>query len=446
MVPEAPATRYTRSGDLHVAYQVVGDGPIDVLLISEWHLPLDARWQEPIVARPLSRLAGFSRLISFDKRGIGCSDPVPIDGVLAIEEWMDDAHAVLDAADSRQAVLLAANESGPVAMLFAATYPERTAGLVLANTIPCWFRDDACPWGMPVAAHERLVATVAECWATGSDLAKQSPRLDGDPHLKRWWLAGRRLQASPATGQTLYRTLGATDVRHVLSSIQAPTLVMQGDRGYAARVEHGRYLGEHIPGAKYVELPGQELFWWAGDSDEVVDEIEEFLTGVRPAIEPDRVLATVLFTDIVGSTARAAELGDRRWRELLDRHDAVVRRQLARHRGREVKVVGDEFVATFDGPARAIRCACAIADDVQALGLEVRAGVHTGEIELRGEDIAGMAVHIGARIAALAGPSQVLVSAAVPPLVAGSGLMFTDRGTRELKGVPGEWNILVVQR
>lgn len=446
MVPDAPQTRFVRSGDLHVAYQVVGDGPIDLLLISEWHLPLDARWLEPIVARPLSRLAGFSRLISFDKRGIGCSDPVPAGTVLAIEEWMDDATAVLDAVGSRRAALFAANESGPVAMLFAATYPERTAALILANTIARWLREPGYPWGIPADAHDRLVAKVADDLSTGADLPWQSPTIANDPRLRSWWLAGRRLQASPATVQTLYHTLGATDVRHVLASIQAPALVVQRDRSYAARVEHGRYLAEHIPGAKYVELPGEDLFWWAADSNAIVDEVEEFLTGVRPAVEPDRVLATVLFTDIVGSTERAAQLGDRRWRDLLDRHDDGVRRSLERHRGREIKVVGDEFVATFDGPARAIRCGCAITDAAQALGLEVRAGVHTGEIELRGDDIAGMAVHIGARVAALAGPGEVLVSGAVPPLVAGSGLAFTDRGTHQLKGVPGEWTILVVDR
>lgn len=443
---EPPPIRYAKNGDLHIAYQVVGDGPMDLVLISEWHLPLDARWQEPTVARPLYRLAAFSRLISFDKRGIGCSDPVPLSAVSAIEEWMDDARTVLDAVGSERAALLAANESGPVAMLFAATYPERTAALILANTIPRWLRDDTYPWGMPGVAQDRLVGWVAEDWSTGVDVKKQSPMLANDQRIRTWWLSGRRLQASPATAQAIYRTLGATDVRHVLSSIQAPTLLVHRDRSYAVRVEHGRYLAENIPEAKYVELPGEDMFWWAGDSDAIVDEIEEFLTGVRPAPEPDRVLATVLFTDIVGSTERATELGDRRWRELLDRHDEAVRRELERHRGKEVKVVGDEFVATFDGPARAIRCACAITEAVHPLGLEVRAGLHTGEVELRGEDIAGVAVHIGARVAALAGPGEVLVSGAVPPLVAGSGLEFEDRGTRELKGVPGEWRIFAVTR
>ncbi|HEY3241634.1 MAG TPA: adenylate/guanylate cyclase domain-containing protein [Acidimicrobiia bacterium] len=441
---EPPRTQYAKSGDLHIAYQVVGDGPIDLMLISEWHLPLDGRWQEPTVARPMRRLATFSRLISFDKRGIGCSDPVPLSTESAIEEWMDDARTVLDATGSECAVLFAANESGPVGLLFAATYPDRTSALILANTIPRWLRDDAYPWGIPAVAQDRLVGRVAEDWSGGADVKKQSPTLAKDDRLRTWWLSGRRLQASPATAQAIYRTLGATDVRHVLPSIQAPTLVIHRQGSYATRVEHGRYLAQNIPAAKYVELPGDDLFWWVGDSDAVVDEIEEFLTGVRPVAETDRVLATVLFTDIVGSTERAAELGDRRWRELLDRHDEVVRRELERHRGREVKVVGDEFVATFDGPARAIRCACAISDAVHSLGLDVRAGLHTGEIELRGDDIAGVAVHIGARVTALAGPGEVLVSGAVPPLVAGSGLEFEDRGTRELKGVPGDWRIYAV--
>jgi len=438
---EPPPTRYAKKGDLHIAYQVVGDGPLDLVLISEWHLPLDARWQEPNLARALYRLAGFSRLISFDKRGIGCSDPVPLRAVSAIEDWMDDLALVLDTVGSSRAALFAVNESGPVGMLFAATYPDRTAALILANTIPRWLRSDDFPWGIPANAQETLVASVAEHWSTGADMEKICPSLSRDPRVKAWSLNGRRLQASPATAQAIYRTLGATDVRHVLPTIRVPTLILQRPACYAVRVEHGRYMAEHIPEAKYVEVAGEDLFWWAGDADAVVDEVEEFLTGVRPAATPDRVLATVLFTDIVGSTERASELGDHRWRALLDEHDTLVRRELERYRGREVKVVGDAFLATFDGPARAIQCACAIAEAVRGLGLEIRAGLHTGEIELRGEDIAGLAVHIGARVAALAGPGEVLVSGAVPPLVAGSGLTFTDRGSRELKGVPGAWNI-----
>jgi len=441
---EPPLTCYARNGDLHIAYQLIGDGPIDLVLISEWHLPLDARWQEPSLARAMFRLAGFSRLISFDKRGIGCSDPVPLQAVSAIEDWMDDLDLVLDAVGSSRCALFAVNESGPVGVLFAATYPDRVAALILANTIPRWLRADDYPWGIPADAQDRLVASVADHWATGADLEKLSPWLAGDPRVGAWWLNGRRLQASPATAQAIYRTLGATDVRHVLPTIRVPTLVLHRTGCYAARAEHGRYMARSIPEAKYVELPGEELFWWAGDADAVVDEVEEFLTGVRPVPTPDRVLATVLFTDIVGSTARASTLGDRRWRALLDEHDTLVRRELERYRGREVKVVGDEFVATFDGPARAIQCACGIAKAVREIGLEVRSGLHTGEIELRGEDIAGLAVHIGARVAALAGPGEVLVSGAVPPLVAGSGLRFTDRGSRELKGVPGVWNVFAV--
>jgi pimeloyl-ACP methyl ester carboxylesterase len=259
---EPPRTQYAKNGDLHIAYQVAGEGPIDLMLISEWHLPLDGRWQEPTVARPMRRLATFSRLISFDKRGIGCSDPVPLSTVSAIEEWMDDARTVLDAAGSERAALLAANESGAVALLFAATYPERTAALILANTIPRWLRDDSYPWGMPSDAQDRLIARVAEDWSGGADVKKQSPSLAKDDRLQTWWLSGRRLQASPATAQAIYRTLGATDVRHVLPSIQAPTLVVHRQGSYSARVEHGRYLAKHIPGAKYVELPGEDLFWW----------------------------------------------------------------------------------------------------------------------------------------------------------------------------------------
>ncbi|HEV8622898.1 MAG TPA: adenylate/guanylate cyclase domain-containing protein [Acidimicrobiia bacterium] len=381
---EPPQTRYAKKGGLHIAYQVVGDGPLDLVLISEWHLPLDARWQEGTLAGALSRLAGFSRLISFDKRGIGCSDPVPLGAVSAIEDWMDDLVVVLDTVGSSRAALFAVNESGAVGVLFAASYPDRTAALILANTIPRWLRADDYPWGIPADAQNRLVASVAEHWLTGADMEKLCPTLAREPRARTRWLNGRRLQASPATAQAIYRTLGATDVRHILPAIRVPTLILQRTACYAARVEHGRYMAENIPGAKYIELPGEDLFWWVGDADAVVDEVEEFVTGVRPTPKSDRVLATVLFTDIVGSTERASELGDRRWRALLDEHDTLVRRELERYRGREVKVVGDEFLATFDGPARAIHCACAIAEAVRGLGLEIRAGLHTGEVELRG--------------------------------------------------------------
>jgi class 3 adenylate cyclase len=429
-----PETRYARSGDVHIAYQVVGSGPFDLVLVPGFVSHIEEWWEEPLCARFLERLAGFSRLILFDKRGTGLSDREA--GVPTLEQRMDDVRAVMAAAGSERAAVLGISEGGPMSALFAATYPERTAALVLYGTF-AEFRS----W-VPTPEHlEQFLHAIDERWGTGQSLPRFAPGLADDPRFRRWWARHERRAASPGAAMALMRMNSEIDVRHVLPAIRVPTLVLHRSGDVTVDVAAGRYLAAHILGAKYVELPGDDHLPYVGDSEAILGEIEEFLTGVRPVAEPDRVLATVLFTDVVGSTELAARLGDRRWRDLLDAHHAAVRRELARFRGREVGTVGDGFLATFDGPARAIRCADAIGAAVRTVGVEVRAGLHTGEIEIMGDDVGGIAVHIGARVAAEAGPGEILVSSTVKDLVAGSGLEFEDRGTRTLKGVPGEWRL-----
>jgi len=432
-----PETRYARSGEVHIAYQVIGDGPADLVLVPGFISHLDTWWDEPLCARFLERLAGFSRLILFDKRGTGLSDREF--GVPTLEQRMDDVRAVMTAAGSEQAAVLGISEGGPMSALFAATYPERTTALVLYGTF-AEFRS----W-VPSEEHlARILRAMDEEWGTGHSLPHFAPSLAGDPRVRRWWARVERSGASPGAAMALMRMNSEIDVRHVLPAIRVPTLVLHRTDDVTVDVEAGRYQATHIPGARYVELPGVDHLAFAGDVEPVLAEIEEFLTGVRPVAEPDRLLATVLFTDIVDSTTRAAALGDRRWRELLEAHHAATRRELGRHRGREVKTLGDGFLAAFDGPARAVRCAEAIVAAVRSLGLEVRAGLHTGECEVMGDDLGGLAVHLAARVAAQAGPGEVLVSSTVKDLVAGSGLRFEDHGTRRLKGIPDEWRLFAV--
>ena len=447
---ERPQTRYARSGDLSIAYQIVGDGPVHLVVAPGFVSHVEYQWEEPSLARYLRRLASFSRLIVFDKRGTGMSDRTA--GIATLEERMDDLRAVMDDAGAERAVLYGASEGVPMSALFAATYPERTAAVVLYGGFASSRRQPDYPW-RPTADElrqriEDRARTIHRTWGTGEGLAETlgrfAPSRVGDESFGRWFATQMRLSASPGAAIALSRMNAEIDIRHVLPAIRVPTLVLHrtGDRD--EHVEEGRYLAQHIPGAKFVELPGDDHLSFAGDMDALVDEIEEFVTGVRPDREPDRVLATVLFTDIVGSTEHAVRLGDRRWRDLQERHHALVRRELARHRGKEIDTAGDGFLATFDGPARAIRCAKAISAGVRELGLEVRAGLHTGECELRGERVSGIAVHTGARVAAKAGSGEVLVSSTVKDLVAGSGLQFEDRGVHALKGVPGEWRLYAV--
>jgi pimeloyl-ACP methyl ester carboxylesterase len=440
MIPE---TKYAKSGSVNVAYQVIGDTPLDLVLVPGWVSNLECFWEEPSLERFLRRLASFSRLILFDKRGTGLSDRVTESPTL--EERMDDVRAVMDAVGSERAAILGVSEGGPMCVLFAATYPERTESIVMIGSYARRFRAPDYPWGPTPEEHEAFYETLQREWGRPVGLEARAPSVAQDERFRQWWARLLRMSASPSTAESLARMNAQIDIRHVLPTIRVPTLILHrtGDRVLDAG--GSRYMGERIPGAKYVELPGMDHLPWVGNSDAILDEVEDFLTGGRRGPEPDRVLSTVMFTDIVGSTERAAELGDRRWRDLLESHRAVVRRELSRFRGREVETVGDGFLATFDGPARAIKCACTIRDAVQQLGLTIRAGLHTGECELRGDSLGGIALHIGARVAANAGPNEVLVSSTVKDLVAGSGICFDDAGIHVLKGVPGEWRLFGVK-
>jgi class 3 adenylate cyclase len=439
-----PETRYARAGDLHVAYQTLGEGPLDLLFIDQWWSNVDSQWDVPPLARMLERLASFSRVILMDKRGTGLSDPVPMGGLPTLEEWMDDIRAVLDEVGSQRTALLSGIGASYLTILFAATYPERTSALVMVDGYARLLgADDYLPW-LPRAFPEAEGEQIRANWGRGVLLTRLAPREAEDPAIRGVFAAYERQSASPGMGRAMLQLLYEGDVRDVLPAIRVPTLVIGHASSVRIPVEHTRYLGEHIPGARYIELPGQENLPWAGDQDRLIAEVQEFLTGVRPRPEPDRVLATVLFTDIVGSTQRAAELGDQRWRSLLAAHDDAVRREMDRHRGREIKNTGDGVLALFDGPARAIRAAEAFRGAVRPLGLEVRSGLHTGEVELVDDDVRGIAVHIGARVSALAGPGEILVSSTVKDLVIGSGIPFEERGTHVLKGVPGDWRLYAV--
>jgi pimeloyl-ACP methyl ester carboxylesterase len=439
-----PETRYARSGDVNIAYQVVGEGPRDLVYVPGWVSNIELMWEEPAMAHFLERLASFSRLILFDKRGTGLSDRVSNDQLPTLEERMDDVRAVLDAVGSKRAALFGHSEGGNMCVLFAATYPERTTALItLGSFAKRRDPDDDYPWAPDADDREETAVDVERNWGhlRPQDVEYYAPSRVGDEafvqNLERYF----RRAGSPGAAAALLRMNSYIDVRDVLPAIRVPALVLHRTGDHDVNVAEGRYLASKMVGAKFVELPGADHWIAAGNVDELADEIEEFLTGTRPMPEPDRVLATVLFTDIVGSTERAAELGDRRWRELLGAHDAAVRRELERFRGREVDTAGDGFLATFDGPARAVRCALSAGEAVRQLGIEVRAGIHTGECELDGEKVRGIAVHTGARIASLAAPGEVLVSQTVKDLVSGSGLAFDDRGAHVLKGVPGEWRV-----
>jgi pimeloyl-ACP methyl ester carboxylesterase len=440
-----PETHYAKSAGVHIAYQVVGSGPFDLVFIPGFVSHLEVSWEQPAFERFIRRLAAFSRVILVEKRGTGLSDPVPLDALPTLEQRMDDLRAVLEAVDSERAALFGISEGCAIGALFAATHPTMTTALVLyggwARTL--WAPD--YPWGTPPETFEQIALATEQRWGRGLGLELIAPSLVADDSMRRWWARWERLAASPAVAAALLRLAFEGDVRDVLPALRVPTLVLHRADDHWVPVEHGRYLGKHIPGAIYVELPGSDHTVWIGDQDAVLQEIEHFLTGTRPAPEPDRVLATVLFTDIVDSTKRAASLGDREWRDLLARHHAVVRDRLARFRGREVDTTGDGFLAIFDGPARAIRCAHEMVDAVRMLGIDLRAGLHTGEIELTDGDVQGIGVHIGARVSALAGAGEVLVSSTVKDLVTGSGIEFQDRGFHALKGVPGDWHLFAVK-
>jgi pimeloyl-ACP methyl ester carboxylesterase/class 3 adenylate cyclase len=431
-----PETRYAKSGDIHIAYQIVGCGPLNLVLVPGFISHIEWLWEAPACARYFSRLASFTRLILFDKRGTGLSDRVA--QVPTLEQRMDDVRAVLDAAGAEQAVIMGVSEGGPMSVLFSATYPERTSALVLYGTFATF-----SSWVPTPEQLEHILEFIDNAWGSGASLPRFAPSMAHDERFREWWARHERLGASPGAAIALMRMNSGIDVRPVLPAVHVPTLVLHRRDDVTVDVNASRYIARQIPGAKYVELDGRDHIPWVGNADAVIEEIEEFLTGVRHAPEPNRVLATVLFIDIVGSTEKATALGDRRWRDELESYYGAVRRELAKFKGREVGTSGDGVLATFDGPARAIRCAGAIRDAVRRLGLEIRAGLHTGECEVMadGADVGGIAVHIGARVSAAASPGEVLVSSTVKDLVAGSGLRFQDRGTRSLRGAPGKWRL-----
>ena len=440
----APRTRYARSGDLNIAYQVVGDGSFDLLFIPGWVSNVEACWDEPALADFLDRLAAFSRLILFDKRGTGLSDPVSREHLPTLEDRIDDVRAVLDAAESEQAAIFGHSEGGSMSVLFTATHPSRTRALVTFGIFAKRQRSADYPWAPSVEDRQAGIAQVEREWGSAEIVRSLAPsRANDSVFLERVATYWRR-SASPGAAADLLRMNTEIDIRAVLPAIRVPTLVLHRTADVDASVDEGRWIAGQIPGARFVELPGGDHLFWVGDTDAVLGEIQEFLTGVRPAVESDRVLATVLFTDLVGSTETAAQLGDRRWRELLETHHADVRSILDRWHGEEIDTAGDGFLATFDGPARAIRCALAIRDHSRADGHPIRAGLHTGEIERRGREIFGLAIHVAARVMALAGENEVIASGTVKDLVAGSGIEFVDRGSHVLKGVPDEWRLFGV--
>jgi pimeloyl-ACP methyl ester carboxylesterase len=437
-------TRYAKSGSVHVAYQVHGDGPRDLVFVPPFVSNVELWWDEPVIARFLEQLASFTRLIVFDKRGTGLSDSTA--GVPTLEERMDDVRAVMDAVGSKSAAIWGASEGAAMAALFAATYPERTSALALLGGIARWTMTPDYPWGLTAQMYDEIIAVAAASWGTGVTLPMVWPSRASEPRLQEWWGRWERLGASPGALAELARMNVAIDIRAVLPTIRCPTLVAHASHDTFVAVEGGRFIASQIPGARYVELAGGDHAFCGDAGDAFLEELEEFLTGVRHAPEPDRFLATVLFVDMVGSTARAAELGDEGWSDLVRAYYARVRRQLERFRGREIDTAGDGLFASFDGPARAVRCAAAIRDAVNGLDIELRSGIHTGECQLANDKVSGIAVATGARVAAEAAPGEILVSRTVTDLVAGSGIEFDTRGAYALKGVPGEWELFAVRR
>jgi class 3 adenylate cyclase len=438
-------TGYAKSGDVHIAYRTLGSGPVDVVVAEQWFSNVEIEREVRPLARFNDRLSAFARVIRFDKRGVGLSDPVPATALPTLEEWMDDLRAVLDDIGSEKAAIVTAMAGGFLACVFAATYPDRVRALVLIDGFARLTRADEYPWGLTADQSRGLIQAFETAWGTGVMLDLFDPDDADDVALRESWGRYERHSVSPGTAASMVHMINATDIRGILPAIRVPTLVV-ARTDTPVESGHGRYLAEHIAGATYVELPGRGSLLWSGDQDALLREIEHFVTGSRPAPRHDRVLATVLFTDIVGSTDRAAEIGDTRWRELLAEHDQLIRRALDRFEGREVKTTGDGFLATFDGPARAIRCAQAIHEFLRPIGVDVRAGLHTGEIDLVDGDVGGIAVHLGARVMAKADAGETVVSSTVKDLVVGSEIAFEDRGEHHLKGVPGSWRLFAVSR
>ncbi len=435
-----PRTQYVKGPEGHVAYQVFGKGSRDIVFVPDHPNNIEIMWEDPALSRFLEHLATMGRVICFDKRGTGISDPVPLGAIPTIERWMDDITTVIGAVGSTRTVLFGHGDGGPIAMLFAATYPERTEALVLGDTFARILEAIDYPIGLSEAAAEAKAAMLYATWGRAD--RRPARAAFKDPSSVAWRARFERLSLSPGALETMYPVCDLdVDIRAVLGSIRAPTLVFHRRDNFWIPFAFGRYLAEHIAGATFVEIAGEEHRYYTGDVDAILSAVQQHVTGKHEALDDDRVLATVLFTDIVGSTEKASSLGDRAWSDLLARHHALVRRQIAHFRGREIATAGDGFLALFDGPARGVRCGLAISDAVRALGLEVRAGLHTGECERMGDNVGGIAVHIGARIAGEAAPGEVLASRTVRDLVVGSGLTFRDRGSRVLKGVEGEWQL-----
>ena len=444
ITPDAPVTRYTRLGDAQIAYQVVGEGPLD-LVYCRGTQHIEMLWDHPASADFLRSLASFSRLILFDRRGWGASDPFPNGATPTWEGWADDIAAVLDAVGSESAALLGEGDAGPISVLYAASHPERVRALVLANTSARSLSDDDYPIGHPVGVLDSMVEVLEQAWGSPELIALSIPSRADDYEFLRWAAKVRRASATPRSAAAQHRYMWESmDVRSALPLIRVPTLVLHNTGNRIVGVEHGRFLAEHISGASIVEYPNDDAFVYACQPEAVVGDIARFLTGQAPVFDVDRVLTTVLYTDIVGSTEHAVAVGDHRWRALLDSHDAVVRAVVDQHGGRLVKFTGDGALATFDGPGRAIRCSVAIREALKPLGLRIRAGLHSGEVEIRGDDIGGIGVHVTSRVLERAAPGEVLTSAALPLLVAGSGVDFEERGEHALKGVPGTWRLFAV--
>jgi class 3 adenylate cyclase len=440
-----PPIKYVENAaGLNVAYWTHGEGPPEILWVPNFTGNCDVLWMHEPMARYLRKLSSIGRLTSFDSSGTGGSDPIEPDKLPTMEQWMDDVRAVMDAEKIDRATMFAFDSGGPVVMTFAATHPDRVAGLILVNSFARLQRADDYPQGYPPELNAQAVDFWLSIWGTGSQLAITAPSLAGDESWQEWFAMLERMSGPPLMRRPVFEMISSIDVRDVLPALHVPTLVLHraGDRWI--RVAHGRYLAENIPDAKYMEMEGEDHYPFIGDTESILREVRAFVAGAREEWVEDRVLATVLFTDMVDSTKHAARLGDRQWRVLLDRHDEAFRDVLAQFRGREVKTTGDGFLATFDGPARAVRCARKVRDAALSLGIEVRAGLHCGEMEVRGDDVGGLAVHVGARVAAMADAGEVLVSQTVKDLTIGSGLTFVDRGLTTLKGIPGEWRIYAV--
>lgn len=447
LLPHPPETKYARSGDLNIAYQVIGDAPLDLVFVMGWVSHLEYFWSEPSFARFLRRLASFSRLILFDKRGTGLSDRVPVDELPTLEQRMDDVRAVLDAVGSERAAICGISEGGPMSALFAATYPEKTAALVMIGTYAKRIRDADYPWAPTADARQHFFNEMRQHWGGPVGVEERAPSVAADQGFREWWATYLRMGASPGAAVALTKMNAEIDVRHVLPTIRVPTLVLHRTGDMCLKVEEGRYVAERIPGAKFVELPGVDHLPFVGAQDEILDEVEEFLTGVRHTVEPETMLATVLFMHVVDSPRRADEMGLDRWRDLLQRLHAHIRKEIEWFKGREIDMTGPGPLAIFDGPARAVRCACAINQYVSRLGIEVRAGLHTGECDILEDNrIGGLAVEVGAQIRAHAAAGEVLASTTVKDLVAGSGIHFEDHGLHTLDGIAGEWCLFKVGR